>query len=114
MNNQINNAAVYIIDSEFRILYFNQVLKKCYPELRIGELCYASICAESHPCSRLSAGLRQNRGTIFYNKCLRKWVEVNTARFDTVDDKDCKIILAREIKEDNRNLFYEFNEPLHL
>lgn len=106
MNNQINNAAVYIIDSEFRILYFNQVLKKCYPELRIGELCFASICAESHPCPGCPLVSGRTEGTIFYNKCLRKWVEVNTARFDTVDDKDCKIILAREIKEDNRNLFY--------
>ncbi len=106
MNTKTNNAAVYIIDSNFRILYFNHVLQRCYPDLHAGEYCYESICEECHPCAGCPLVTGRTEGTIFYNKVLKKWVEVNTALFDTARDRDYKIILAREIKEDNRNLFY--------
>ena len=106
MDNKTNNAAVYIIDSKFRILYFNHVLKRCYPDLHAGEYCYESICAECQPCAGCPLVTGRTEGTIFYNKSLKKWVEVNTALFDTARDHDYRIILAREIKEDNRNLFF--------
>ena len=44
-------TGIYVIDGEFRVVYFNETAKAVCPNLRVGDLCYRGICNGSAPCS---------------------------------------------------------------
>ena len=36
--------SVYVIDRDFRLVNFNDVLKKLFPDLQAGLFCYQALC----------------------------------------------------------------------
>lgn len=101
-----DETAIYAIDGDYRIVHFNRVLKAIFPELQLGQLCYHALCREEGPCPGCPLHRKQGEGTVFYNKWLRRWVEVSTGKLDWPGAGECDIVLAREIREDNKGLFY--------
>lgn len=99
-------TAIYVIDGDHRIVHFNRMLKETFPELRLGQSCYRALCREEKPCPGCPLHSGQGEGVVFYNKWLRRWVEVSTGKLEWPGAGECDIILAREIQEGNKGLFY--------
>lgn len=96
---------VYIIDKDFRILYFNKVLKEVFPELEKGQICYQVLCGEDEPCLECPLLKPDKDNSIFYNKKVQKWVEVSTGIVEYPGAEPCNMVFAKEIHEGNKNLF---------
>ena len=43
-------TGVYVVDNEYRIAYFNEVLEPFYPDLQLGSPCYRELCGRTAPC----------------------------------------------------------------
>lgn len=101
-----SGAVIYIVDKEYRVIYFNKALQKKFPSLRLGEICYRALCGEDSPCDRCPLEEEKNESAIFYNKKVRQWVNVNVGEVEWPECGTCYLVLAREIQENNKNLFY--------
>ena len=73
-----NKSKIYIIDSDYRIVSCNDALKETFPELECGQICYQILCNEDKPCGECPLARKDGDNAIFYNKKVKKWVEVNS------------------------------------
>lgn len=101
-----SETSIYIIDSEYHIVHFNRALARIFPELQCGDICYDILCGEDAPCKGCPLNVKDKEGAIFYNKLVKKWVEVNTGLIDWPGVGSCNVILCKDIYEGNKNLFY--------
>lgn len=99
-------TSIYVIDGDYRIVYFNDVLRKRFLDLRRGELCYEKLCHETGPCQECPLKNDGDRTVMFYNKVLQQWLEVSTGSVEWPGSGACRIVLVKEINEGNKNLFY--------
>ena len=101
-----SETSIYIIDTQYHIVHFNQALARVFPELQCGDICYDVLCGEDMPCKGCPLTAEEKDSTIFYNKSVRQWLEVSTGLIDWPGAGRCNIILCKEIYEGNKNLFY--------
>lgn len=100
------NSKIYIIDGDYRIVSYNEELKKTFPELACGQICYEVLCSEDEPCRECPLIRKVKDNAIFYNKKVQKWVEVNSGTIDWPGAGICSMVLAKEIHEGNKSLFF--------
>ena len=101
-----NKSKIYIIDSDYRIVSCNDALKETFPELECGQICYQILCNEDKPCGECPLARKDGDNAIFYNKKVKKWVEVNSGAIDWPGSGICSMVLAKEIHEGNKSLFF--------
>lgn len=99
-------AAVYITDNKYHILHFNKALKRVFPNVRKGDFCYEALCGENEPCRDCPLQKDNNVSTMFYNKVVQRWVEVNTGAIEWPEIGNANIVFCRAVQEENKNLFY--------
>lgn len=100
------DTSIYIVNRNYRLIHFNEALKKRFPNLCCGDVCYEMLCRENSPC--LECPLRRNSGdsAIFFNKVLQQWAEVSAGEIQWPGEGPCSVVMVREINEGNKNLFY--------
>lgn len=108
--NFTSETSIYIIDQNYRIVHFNRELQQIFPEICCGDICYETFCAEDSPCCGCPLNVPDNESTLFYNKKLNQWVEVNTGTISWPDAGVCHVLLSRSIYEGNKNLFYNLTD----
>lgn len=106
MINNNNETSIYVIDSNYRIVYFNHTLQKLFPQLQCGVFCYQALCKEKSPCANCPISENQRTHAIFYNKSVQRWIDVSSGTIDWPGTGICQIMLAKSIDEGNKNLFY--------
>lgn len=108
MNKITNNTetSIYVIDSDYHIVYFNPTLQYLFPALQNGDYCYRALCGENSPCDNCPIAKEQRTHAIFYNKMVQRWVDVSTGTVEWPGAGICQIMLAKSIDEGNKNLFY--------
>lgn len=94
-----DNVSVYVIDSEYRLVYFNHLLKESYPQVQENDYCYKRLCGESAPCVTCPLARENKDDPVFYNKQLKGWVHVETGKLIWPGRGNCRIILATPIGE---------------
>lgn len=109
-----NETSIYIIDDNYRIVHFNSTLRDKFPELQCGDICYEKLCQEVRPCARCPFNQEGDEAVVFYNKVVQKWLEVGTGRIEWPGKGTCNMVLVREIREGNKNLFYSLTIYLHM
>lgn len=100
------NSKIYIINSDYRIVSCNEELKKTFPELECGQICYEALCDEKEPCRDCPLARQARDSAVFYNKKVKKWVEINSGAVDWPGAGVCSMVLAKEIDEGNKSLFF--------
>lgn len=95
------NASIYVIDEEYRLVYFNHLLKKKYPQAQVGDYCYEQLCGESCPCKTCPLARENSSERIFYNKVIKGWVNVETGTLAWPGKGKCHILLATPISEED-------------
>lgn len=103
---ECGDNGLYVIDKEYRIVHFNQLVKSSFPEIACGALCYNVFCGEYAPCRECPLSKEGNRSTILYNKLLHRWLECSTAVGEWPGKGLCNFVFTRRIDEGNKNLFY--------
>lgn len=104
--NFTSETSIYIIDDHYRIVHFNRELQQVFPDISCGDICYEAFCAEKTPCSGCPLSASGNESTLFYNKNLNQWLDINTGTIDWPGKGICHVILSKSIYEGNKNLFY--------
>ena len=99
-------TSIYIIDRDYRLVHFNDALKRRFKDVRCGDVCYEKLCGEDRPCQGCPLNRDSDGAVMFYNKAIQQWVEVSSGNMDWPGLGPCRVILVREINEGNKNLFY--------
>lgn len=99
-------TSVYITDNTYHILNFNKALKQAFPRIRTGDICYEVLCGEDAPCRDCPLNKANNASTMFYNKMIRQWVEVNSGAIEWPGAGTANIIFLRVVQQGTKSLFY--------
>ena len=92
-------TSIYMIDDSYRLLYFNRALKKRFPELKKGDLCYQVLCGEEAPCKECPMAREESGMSLFYNKLKKQWLEVGIGQLEWPGCETCNAVFVREICE---------------
>ena len=105
------DTCIYIIDDEYRIVSFNDPMKKTFPELKSGDICYKVLFGEDCVCKDCHLELdSKEKSTVFYNKKKNKWIEISSAIIDWPGKGKCSLVLTNDIHEGNKNLLYNLTK----
>lgn len=105
------NTSIYVIDDEYRLVYFNQVLQDKYPQAKTGDFCYERLCGEKQPCQVCPLARKSGSETLYYNRLMKCWINIGTGDLAWPGKDRCHIILATSIHEDDA-LYEELLNPL--
>lgn len=102
--------SVYVVDDQFKIVSFNEVLREVYPDLQEGDFCYEKLCHEKEPCHNCPILHREDGGTLFYNQLLKQWINVKVGTIPWPGIGTCHVLIANNIMDDDKNLLYNFTK----
>ncbi len=90
-----------VINKQYEIVHYNQVIQQYYPEVQKGDLCYRALCGEETPCRAcpLTKENGEMTGTV-YNAHLGRWMEVNASSMELPDEGACNIVISRSRKDE--------------
>ena len=97
-------TGVYVVDNEYRIAYFNEVLEHFYPDLQLGSPCYRELCGRIAPCPGCPLGATLGDKTLFFNRLIQTWVEVEAADIEWPGLGACHLLLCHEIDQNDKSL----------
>ena len=97
-------TGVYVVDNEYRIAYFNEVLEHFYPDLQLGSPCYRELCGRTAPCPGCPLGATLGDKTLFFNRLIQTWVEVEAADIEWPGLGACHLLLCHEIDQNDKSL----------
>lgn len=97
---------VYITDNGYHILNYNKALKRKFPDIQKGDICYEALCGDNEPCRDCPVNKANEAGTMIYNKKIHQWVEINSGIIEWPEIGEANVLLAKAIQEGNKTLFY--------
>lgn len=98
MLNGKNGSATYIVDNDYRIIYFDKGLEQYFPRLETGKYCYECLRCEERPCQHCPKKGNKRRSAVFCD-ALGKWLDVECIYLNR-EDKDAYTILnLKEVEE---------------
>lgn len=92
-------TSIYMIDNDYRLIYFNQTLREHFPDLKLGDRCYEMLCGEAKPCQNCPVFKEDSGVSMLYNKLRKKWLEIEAGQIDWPDRGGCNAVFVREIRE---------------
>lgn len=101
-----DETAIYVIDQDYKIVYYNNALQAIYPELECGAYCYKILCHEEKPCENCPLQKDEQDEVVFYNKWKQRWVHINAGVIEWPGVGTCHMVMTSEIYNDNKSLFY--------
>ena len=66
-----DETSIYIIDRDYRLVHFNDALKRRFKDVRCGDFCYEKLCSEDRPCQGCPLNEDSDGAVMFYNKAMR-------------------------------------------
>ncbi|RGY99686.1 EAL domain-containing protein [Clostridium sp. AM58-1XD] len=99
-------AGIYVIDDQYHVVSFNKKVQAIFARLKKGDVCYRVFCDEEEPCRGCPLERRETESVMFYNKIMQKWLEVDSGNIEWPGSGSCTVIMVKEIREGNKNLFY--------
>lgn len=100
------SASIYVVDSDYKIVYFNERLERTIPGIKTGDICYQRLCKEERPCRDCPIMRNHRDDSMFYNRLLGKWIEATHEVIEWPGAGTCTILFAKTLDEGNKNLFY--------
>lgn len=102
-----DKTRTYIVDENYRIVYFNEALKESFPDMKLQDYCYEALCREDSPCKNCPLhNSEHDSGVIYYNKVIGKWITVHACQVDWPQVGTCYLIMCEQVSPNNQNLFY--------
>ncbi len=98
MLNGKNGRATYIVDRDYRIVYFDKGLEKFFPDIKAGEQCYKCLKDENKVCSNCPREKGVNQGAVFCRET-SKWLDVECIYINRDDIDSYTILNISEIED---------------
>lgn len=95
-------TGIYVVDKDYRVLYFNDAAKAVYPNLKTGMHCYQGVCGENHPCSSCPGLDRNINHEMFYNETRKQWLELSIGDMEWPGCGPCHMVLFRPLDEQKK------------
>lgn len=92
-------TGAYVVDGDYRIVYFNKRAESSFPGLRLGMCCYHALRGEPSPCSDCPLLLDHASKGLVYNEMLPSWTEVEVSDIEWPESGSCHILLIREVDQ---------------
>ena len=103
-------TGIYVIDEDYRIVYFNETAKAVCPNLRVGITCYQGICNGDSPCSGCPGMKEDCSRILFYDAVNRQWLELSSGQVEWPGCGRCWLMLFKVVDRQSRSLFYDLTE----
>lgn len=100
------DTSIYVVDDEYKLIYFNEKLLQIYPELKTGEYCYQALCNESTVCDNCPLRKEHMDETLFFNKWLKIWINVNVAELDWPGHGHSRMLIAKPFEMHGKAEFF--------
>lgn len=111
------DEGVYIINSQYQIVYIDESLKVLFPHATHHDMCYKTLRKNKQPC--VDCPLNNSEDQTFspqkqllYNELLNCWVDCTMIKLDWPDEGECTLISLKRVGNVNRNLFLNFNDNI--
>ncbi len=101
-----DKTLTYVVDEQYRIIYFNEALKEKFPELQLQQHCYKALNNEDSPCRSCPLYTKNNDSVIYYNKILKSWITVHSCKVDWPENGPGYLLMCENVSSTNKNLFY--------
>lgn len=103
MLNGENGSAIYVIDSDYKIVYFDKGLEKYFPGIKLGEFCYNCLMNEDSVCHYCPKKTEKKKSAVYCDS-MGKWLDVECIYIDKKDEEKYTIINLKEIEEYDGNM----------
>jgi PAS domain S-box-containing protein len=110
MSAENEEAGIYIVNQDYRIIYLNNAAKSYYPDLREGMYCFQGVGKGLEPCKDCPGTGGKSGHVILYNSASELWMDVSSGTIDWPGHDGCKLIMFRPVDEKNKNLFYHLTD----
>ena len=87
----------YIIDENYRLLYFDERTKFRYPDLKAGDLCHKVFSQSDHPCEGCGRYDPRKKKWRYYNKHCGLNLELEFCPMTGKDQEHCTLVLVEEL-----------------
>ena len=87
-------TSIYIIDRDYRLVHFNDALKRRFKDVRCGDVCYEKLCGEDRPCQGCPLNRDSDLSLIHISECPLKWKGSNLLGFALTEARD--LLLEKE------------------
>lgn len=88
---------LYIVGSDFKIRYANDVLKDFFPKVVEGCLCYNAIANRDEPCTFCPVAQKLEKGRLLFNSPNFSRYGAAFTNIDTPEFKDCYSVMVQQI-----------------
>lgn len=95
-------TGAYVIDDEYRLVYFNKTLERMFPGLRLGMFCYRELCGGPTPCDGCPLHTMRAGKTLLYNHVVQAWVEVEIDDIEWPGVGMYHLVLSRVLEESDK------------
>ncbi len=106
IKNYEDKTLTYIVDEQYRILYFNEAMQEKFPDLQLQQCCYQALNLENAPCKNCPLHTQNNNGVVYYNKVMNQWITVHSCHLNRPQEGPCYLLMCENVSPDNKNLFY--------
>lgn len=95
------STSVYVVDDEYGIVYFNQMLARRFPDLQPGQKCYRAFNGFDEPCANCPIRLGSEEKALFFNHILKTWIQVEAGDIDWPGEGASHILLCNAVSAED-------------
>lgn len=111
------DEGVYVINSQYQIVYIDESLKVLFPHVMHHEKCFKALRKNDKPCVDCPLNHADNQTSslqkqLLYNELLNCWVDCTMVELDWPNEGECTLISLKRVGNINRNLFLNFNDNI--
>lgn len=106
-----NDLMVYVVDKDYHLVQWNQMIEENFPDIKKGDLCYRMLCGVDAPCK--DCPMRDKHELYLYNKKVKKWSITHCADFTFTEQKEnngCSIFLSRWVTDESQIINHFFGD----
>ncbi len=105
MKSENYNIGMYVVDSEYKMIYMNEDAKKIYPEIKVGALCHKALAGLDSPCGTCPIS---HGNVTFYSTFRKEWISAQSAEIDVPNIGKCYDVQF-QLKQRISSLQEEYN-----
>ncbi|WP_049945582.1 EAL domain-containing protein [Candidatus Stoquefichus massiliensis] len=117
-NIRSTTKGVYVINEQYKIVYYDEGLKEIYPSLQKDAICYQLLRHRKQPCTDcplefLKESDASTRTILKYNELYHGWDNCTTLRLNWPNEGKCLLVAMHPINDENHRVFLNINQSQH-
>lgn len=101
---RINGNLSYVIDGDFRIVYYNEGMEDLYKDLQCGMYCYEAFMDMDRPCSNCPIRNSVDDDVCVFHKAKNLWLDIKRANIQWPGSGRCNMFIASRSNAHKENV----------